>query len=109
MLHSEYHTWQYSNDTLKIYWHYRFFFIFVSEHNMSCQCKKNELHITATNNNNGAIKTSSVKALELSREKIMRQYSGFLSHWMSAATIFYMQMANSQNVLFYILSEKRIG
>lgn len=51
---------------LKIYRLYRFSCRFASEHNMSCQCKKkNELHITATNHN-GAIKTRSVKALELS-------------------------------------------
>lgn len=47
---------------------------------MSCQCKKNELHITATNNNNGAIKTRSVNTLELSWEKIMRQYSRLITY-----------------------------
>lgn len=40
---------------------------------MSCQCKKNELHITATNNNNGAIKTSSVKALELVNATLLKK------------------------------------
>lgn len=65
---------------------------------MSCQCKKkkkNELHITATNNNNGTIKTRSVEASQPSWEKKnMRQYSGFIIHWMPAATISYMQMSN---------------
>lgn len=106
-LRISYHIWQYSNNTLKIYWLYRFIFIFASEHNISCQCKKNELHRAATNNNNnGAIKTRSVKALELSWEKFMRQYSGFISYWMSAATIFYIQMIDSLNVIFYMLPEE---
>lgn len=36
----------------------------------------------------------------------MRQYSGFITHWTSAATIFYMQMSNEQNVNFNILSQE---
>lgn len=46
-----------------------------------------------------------MKALELSWEEILRQYC-FITHWMSAATISYIQTSNSQSVTFSKLSQE---
>lgn len=99
-------TLKYLKNKLVLQIFFFFFCRFASEHNMSCQCKKmsyiQQQQIIMVQSRPEVWKPQN--CLEQNYETI---YAGFISYWMSASTIFYIQMISSQNVAFTYYLRKR--